>query len=124
MKINSIKMLITLGYLLLSLASFGQNANIEVKKLYSDSNSSSFEITIEDSVRLHYHSEHTENIFVIEGEAKMQLNEEFIQIKKGDHLVIPQGSKHAVWVESKNPLKVISVQSPEFDGKDRHFVDE
>lgn len=98
--------------------------NISVKKLNSDANCSSFEISIQDSVKLHYHQDHTENIFVLEGSARMRLDEDYIEINKGDYVHIPKGSKHAVWVKSDHPLKVISVQSPEFKGEDRHFIDE
>jgi len=43
-------------------------------------------------------------------------------IKKGDFIHVPKGTIHAVDVTSSNPLKVISVQSPEFLGQDRVYV--
>ena len=124
MKKNLSKLIAGFCFLFLAYTAGAQNSNIEVVNLNSDEYSSTFEITIQDSVRLHYHSEHTENIFIKSGSAKMQLGDEIIMIKAGSHLTIPKGTKHAVWVNSTEPLVVISVQSPEFKGNDRHFVDE
>jgi len=101
-----------------------QDKNIQVEKLYTDQLCSSFKIMIRDSVRLHYHTDHTENIFVNKGTARMQLDTSYFEIKKGDHFTIPKGTKHAVWVSSSEALEVISIQSPEFKGKDRHFINE
>ena len=94
-----------------------------MKSLYTDSLSSSYEIIVQDSVRLHYHAEHTEHLFVLEGKARMQIDEELIEISKGEYYTIPKGAKHAVWVLSESPLKVISVQCPQFFGNDRHFIE-
>ncbi len=124
MKRFYLKTLLSFLAILLSQFGYGQEKNIEVEKLHSDKNCSSFEISIRDSVRLHYHAEHTEHIFVLEGKAKMKIDDSVNEIKSGDHFVIPAGSKHAVWVLSDTPLKVISIQSPEFNGQDRNFVDE
>jgi mannose-6-phosphate isomerase-like protein (cupin superfamily) len=44
-------------------------------------------------------------------------------IKKGDLIFIPKGTPHAVKTISAVPLKVISVQSPLFDGSDRIMID-
>lgn len=122
MKVVFSSILLTIQFLF-SHACLSQS-NIEVTKLYSDSLCSSFEIQVKDSVRLHYHINHTENIFVIEGQARMQIEDDFFEIAPGHHFTIPKGNKHAVWVLSEVPLKVVSIQSPEFKGEDRHFVDE
>ena len=95
MKVNWDKLL--LGILLIAgFQAQSQKKNIEVEKIYSDENSSTFNILIRDSVRLHYHQSHTENIFVIQGSAEMQLNDSLFQISVGDHFIIPEGSHHAV----------------------------
>ena len=116
--------LITIVPLILSASAlFAQSKNIEVKQLYTDSLSSSFEISVRDSVRLHYHAKHTEHLFVLEGEARMQIGENTFTITQGNYYTIPKGARHAVWVLSELPLKVISVQSPQFLGEDRHFLE-
>ena len=96
--------------------------NILIKKLYSDNQSTSFVIWVKDNVKAHYHAEHTEQLFILEGKGKMTIGEQTSNIKKGDYFVIPKGVPHSVKVIGRKPLKVLSVQSPEFVGKDRVFV--
>ena len=98
--------------------------NILVKKLYSDNQSTSFVIWVKDNVKAHYHAEHTEQLFILAGKGKMTVGENTSIIKKGDYFVIPKGVPHSVTVIGRKPLKVLSVQSPEFVGKDRVFVKE
>ncbi len=98
--------------------------NIHVQKLNSDSTQTSFVIWVKKAVKPHYHAFHTENIYVIEGKAQMTLNDSVFTVRRGDYLNIPKGSIHSVTkVYSKKPLKVLSIQSPEFTGKDRIFIE-
>lgn len=98
--------------------------NIYSRPLYHDSLLSGFIIFIKKEVRLHKHIHHSEQVIVIEGEGKMQLGEKNITIKKGDVIVIPKNTPHALTVTSKNPMKVVSTQSPYFDGKDRIMIEQ
>ena len=98
--------------------------NIYVHKLSSDENSTDFLIVIKKSAPLHMHANHTETIYVLDGEGEFQENNERYMIKQGDYLRIKKGTPHAVKVTSINPLKVLSVQAPEFFGKDRIFLPE
>ena len=43
---------------------------------------------------------------------------------KGDHIIVPPNTAHAVVTTSSKPLKVISVQSPEFLEDDMIFMEE
>ncbi len=97
--------------------------NIHVKKLHSDSLSSSFLIWIKDRVKPHRHNWHTEQLYVVSGQGIMTLGKETFAIKKGDYFIIQKGSIHSVKVTSDIPLKVLSIQSPEFLGNDREFID-
>ena len=96
--------------------------NIYVKKIASDANSSDFVIFIKKQVPLHKHASHTETIFVLEGRGMFQEGDKKMEIGPGDYLRIPEGTPHAVTVISDEPLKVLSVQAPEFLGKDRIFI--
>lgn len=97
--------------------------NIHVLKISEDDHQSSFIIWVKDSVPEHYHSDHSESIIVISGKAVMTLDGVQITIKKGDYINIPEGTKHSVLeVIGHNPLKVLSIQTPLFDGKDRTFT--
>ena len=42
-----------------------------------------------------------------------------MEIVAGDYIRVAKGTPHAVKVLSSTPLKIISVQAPEFFGKDR-----
>jgi len=98
--------------------------NIYVHKIASDANSSDFVIFIKKQVPLHKHLIHTETIFVLEGRGIFQQSGKKIEIGPGDYLRIPENTPHAVTVLSDKPLKVLSVQAPEFLGKDRVFIKE
>ncbi|MGE0560655.1 MAG: cupin domain-containing protein [Flavobacteriales bacterium] len=95
--------------------------NIHVKKLYSDTNSTSFLIWVKSDVKSHKHVTHTETIQIIEGNALMTIEDKIFEIKENDFFVIPQNTFHSVKVTSTTPLKLISIQSPIFDGSDRIF---
>lgn len=97
--------------------------NVYSEKIAEDSLSSSFLIWIKKEVKLHKHLEHSEHVYVLDGEGNMQLGNEKLNIKAGDIIFIPQNTPHKVVTISKNPLKVISVQSPKFDGKDRILLE-
>ncbi len=95
--------------------------NISIKKLDSDSNSTSFIIWVKKGVKSHKHETHSELIYVVDGEGMMTIDKNTYTIRKGDYFRIPQNTFHALKVTSKTPMKVVSVQSPEFFGKDRIF---
>jgi len=98
-------------------------SNIHVQPIGGDSLSSAFVIWVKSHVALHYHAAHSENIMVISGHGLMRIGDESQPIVPGDHLFIPANTPHAVTVKSKEPLKVLSVQSPHFDGSDRVMLE-
>lgn len=93
--------------------------NIHVHKLASDKNSTDFVIFIKREVPLHRHLTHSETIYVLEGTGIFQYGDNKITIGPGHYVKVPQGVPHAVTVTSDIALKVLSVQAPEFFGKDR-----
>ena len=97
--------------------------NIYVRPLYSDSLSSSYVIFIKKEVKLHKHISHSEHVVVLNGTGDMVLDDKIFPIKKGDVIFIPKNTPHSVVTTSKNPLKVISIQSPKFYGKDRVMLE-
>jgi quercetin dioxygenase-like cupin family protein len=97
--------------------------NIHVKKISSDSSSSTFAIWIKQKVKLHKHLYHTENVFIDKGFGEFQINDSIYKVAAGDWIVIPKNTWHGVIVNSKSTMKVISVHSPEYFGKDRIFKD-
>tara|TARA_B110001452_G_scaffold232696_1_gene210142 strand:- start:25 stop:423 length:399 start_codon:yes stop_codon:yes gene_type:complete len=97
--------------------------NIHVKRIYSDSSSSTFAIWIKQKVKLHKHLYHTENVLIDKGFGEFQINDSIYKVAAGDWIVIPKNTWHGVRVNSKSTMKVISVQSPEYIGEDRVFKD-
>lgn len=93
--------------------------NIHVQKLASDENASDFVVFIKKNVPLHKHVTHSETVYVLEGTGIFQFGDKKINIGPGHYVKIPKGTAHGVTVTSAMPLKVISIQAPEFFGKDR-----
>ncbi|HRD52921.1 MAG TPA: cupin domain-containing protein [Flavobacteriales bacterium] len=102
-----------------SIAPCGTGPANEVRPLHSDSLASSFLICVPKEVKAHYHTAHTEHVVVLEGEGEMLLGDSLFTIRKGDTIAIPRGTAHAARTTSVDPLRVISIQSPRFDGSDR-----
>jgi mannose-6-phosphate isomerase-like protein (cupin superfamily) len=101
-----------------------QHAQVWLKPMYHDSLVSSFVIVIPTEVKKHKHISHSEHVYILEGEGEMLLGDKKFKVKKGDFIFIPKGTVHALKVTSKEPVKVISLQAPYFDGKDRILVSE
>ncbi|MCB0481491.1 MAG: cupin domain-containing protein [Flavobacteriales bacterium] len=99
------------------------NENVTVHQMCSDRHETSYLIWVKDSVKPHYHAKHTELIYVLQGEGLFYLGSETMVIKKGDYLRIPEGQIHSFKTTSQAEVKVISVQTPEFLGQDRIWVD-
>ncbi len=97
--------------------------NVYNKPLFGDSLASSFVIIIKKEVRLHKHLHHSEHVVVLEGSGSMNLGGKQLEIKKGDVIFIPKNTPHSVKISGNQPLKVLSIQAPFFDGKDRQFID-
>jgi mannose-6-phosphate isomerase-like protein (cupin superfamily) len=58
---------------------------------------------------------------VLSGRGTMTLGIKKIELNEGMQVSVPKNTFHSVIVSSKKPLRVISIQSPMFDGKDRIF---
>ena len=97
-------------------------ANVYVKMLHSDSVSSIFFIAVKQEVKLHKHLNHTETIVIIGGKGILTLGDSSFKIKKGQTVLIPKGTAHAVIVKGRKPLTLFSIQSPKFVGNDRVWL--
>ena len=98
-----------------------KNPNVNVLMLATDSLCTSFLITIEEGVKHHFHFTHTENIYVIEGEGLMTLGTKEFHVAPGSYVMIPKGTVHHVVAEK--PMRVLSIQTPQWVMDDRKFVD-
>lgn len=100
-----------------------EKENVHVVPLESDSLSSAFLIFVRNAVPLHMHEHHTESIYVLQGNGEMVLGKDTLFVQSGDFVFIPTQTPHSVKVRSAEPLKVLSVQSPFFDGSDRILLE-
>ena len=98
--------------------------NIYAQNIDTDSLSTTFAIWVKLKVKMHKHVNHVENVYIIEGNGEFTVSDSTYKVKKGDLIVIPKDTWHSVNVSSKNPMKVISIQSPEFKGLDRIFKED
>lgn len=99
-------------------------SNVHVAPVYDDVNASVYIIHIKKFVPKHVHEFHTEIVTILEGRGRMFMNGDIFKIKKGDQIIIPQGTAHSVIIDSKKPLKVVSIQTPKFYGEDRIFLED
>lgn len=97
-------------------------SDIRVKPWGGDSLSSGFIISIPHSVPLHRHDKHSEYVVVVSGSAMMTLGQDSFLIRTGSLVWIPKNKEHSVRVLSKEPLQVVSIQAPYFDGTDRILI--
>lgn len=135
-KVFLLLLLVTVLTLGVNLTSFAQNfqhlssltpetdyENVHVVKLSGDSLQSSFVIWVKQNVKEHFHQQHSESVYVLEGEGMMSLGDQLFLIRAGDYVFIPKGTPHSVTqIMGDVPLKVISIQAPVFDGTDRVFT--
>lgn len=101
---------------------FDSKKNIDIVKLFEDSLCSSFAIQIKTDVLPHKHAQHSEHVYVVWGHGEMVLGTDTFKISSGDLIFIPKNTVHAVKSISTSVLKVISIQSPRFDGTDRILI--
>ena len=95
--------------------------NIHVHQISSNVNSTTFAIWVKRKVKIHKHENHVENIYITQGEGRFHLGATTYHVEPGDLIVVPKNTWHGIEVTSTIPLRVISIQSPEFVGKDRVF---
>jgi mannose-6-phosphate isomerase-like protein (cupin superfamily) len=101
-----------------------QLSGTTVTRCFGDSLCTSFVIVIPEAVALHKHVNHSEHVLVLEGEAEMHLGDSVFTIRKGDLVFIEKNVPHSAKSVGKVPLKVLSLQAPIFDGKDRVMLQE
>ena len=74
---------------------------------------------------LHYHHEHTENYYIIEGQAQVTLDDVVYTLSVGDSITIPPGVHHQVSnISAENESLVLIVKcEPAWTVNDFHLVD-
>lgn len=88
--------------------------NISTTVLHNDENTSVFLIFIKQALRKHVHQYHTEVITVLGGKGRMYMGGDYFNVSKGDYIIVPANTAHAILTIGKKPLKILSIQSPEY----------
>jgi mannose-6-phosphate isomerase-like protein (cupin superfamily) len=73
-------------------------------------------------VNPHVHRTHDETVVILSGAGRFRLGEESREISPGMTLVIPRGTVHGLEV-LHGTVEAVSIFTPPFDGKDRHFLE-
>jgi quercetin dioxygenase-like cupin family protein len=94
--------------------------NVTAEQLATDSLCTSFIIWVKSGVKHHFHQSHTECIYIIEGSGEMTLADSTFTVHAGDFIQVPRGVVHAV--TATVPLKVLSIQTPQWIVEDRKFI--
>ena len=76
---------------------------------------------IDSNARTHYHKEHTEVYYFLEGTAELELDGETHPVKPGMAVLIPPGIRHRAVVAPDKPIKIINFVMPPFDPEDEWF---
>lgn len=100
-------------------AAFDMEEPVAVQRLAGDTLTTSFLIRINGGVPTHYHAHHSEHVYVLEGSGTMWMNGDTLEIAAGHYVFIPSETRHGAVSAEGTPLKVLSIQAPEFKGKDR-----
>jgi mannose-6-phosphate isomerase-like protein (cupin superfamily) len=74
-------------------------------------------VEISRDSRTHYHKGFTETYYVLEGEGRLELNDESIPLKPGMAVMIRPGTRHRA-VPGASALRILNVVVPPFDPKD------
>ena len=64
------------------------------------------------------HKHRSEHWIVVEGTAKVQINDEINFLSRNESVYIPIGSKHRLSNPGKKPLLLIEVQTGDYHGED------
>ena len=99
--------------------SAAKSGRVEARKIAGDSLVSSFIISIPGEILPHKHPSHSEHVMVLSGEGRMLLGDSTFTVRRGDLIFIAQNTKHGVQRTGNESLRVLSIQAPLFDGKDR-----
>ena len=100
----------------------GPDEVFKITPLHEDWRQTVSLVQMRGHVRLHYHKEHTEYVYVLEGEGILTIGLEQKQIQPRDWYKIPPNSRHSYINTGSEPTVVVSIFEPKYDGEDRHAV--
>jgi quercetin dioxygenase-like cupin family protein len=97
-------------------------ANVTTVEVGRHRTASVHHLRVSEGVKAHVHREHDEQVVVLAGEGTVRLGDSAQEVSAGSVVVIPRGTVHSL-VVTGSAVEAVSIFSPPFDGKDRHFVE-
>lgn len=79
------------------------------------------ETVISENARTHYHREHTETYYFLEGSGHLELDGELRPVHPGMAVLIPPGIRHRAVVAPGGRMKILNIVIPPFDEADEWF---
>ena len=70
------------------------------------------------STQEHYHVQTEEIYYITHGAARMRIAGETRDVKPGDAIAIPPGSKHKLWNTGAEPLRLLCCCAPAYEHDD------
>ncbi len=92
-------------------------------RLAYDEQAASFLLSIPTETKMHYHKDHSEQIMLIEGQGMVLLGYKTIKLKRNELIFITKGTPHKIINSGKGKLKVLSIQAPFYQGKDKIILE-
>ncbi len=79
------------------------------------------ETEISENARTHYHRDHTETYYFLEGEGQLELDGELYAVRPGMAVLIPPRVRHRAIVAPGQRMKILNIVMPPFDEADEWF---
>jgi len=76
-------------------------------------------VSIRTEGRKHYHTRLTEYYVILSGTGEIELDDDRVEVKPGDVVMIPPGTRHA----ARGDFEILNVVCPPFDPEDEHDVE-
>ena len=70
------------------------------------------------STREHYHQRTEEIYYITHGTARMRVNGEMREVRAGDAIAIPPGSRHKLWNTGSETLRLLCCCAPAYEDSD------
>ena len=70
------------------------------------------------STQEHYHKKTEEIYFITHGTGTMQIEDDSRDVKAGDAIAIPPGSRHKLWNTGNEPLRLLCCCTPGYEHSD------
>ncbi len=80
-------------------------------------------VPVGGSTQEHYHARTEEIYFITAGQGRIRIATETTEVKAGDAIAIPPGSKHKLWNTGTEPLKLLCCCAPAYEHDDTFLTE-